>query len=79
MKIYGYTNDGSGQQDISPSDLTEITLVASPNELRAIAKFMEAAARGMEERGKNWEQEHLSDKYPEFKSSPQFVVSTPQA
>jgi hypothetical protein len=79
MKIYGYTNDELGHQDLTPSDLTEITLVASPNELRAIAKFIDAAARSMEERGENWEHEHLSDKYPEFKSSPHFVVSTPPA
>ena len=54
MKIYGYKNEGLNPGDIEPSELAEITLVANADELRKIAKFIEAAAEGIEKRGKNW-------------------------
>ena len=79
MKIYGYPNEGKNTGAIEPSELAEITLVANPSELRKIAKFIEAAAEGMENRPGSWGHEHLSDKFPEFKSSPQFVVFNPEA
>lgn len=78
MKIYGYTNDNlEPAETVVPSLLTEITLVASPDELRKIAKFIEMAADGMEKNGKCWEHEHLSDKFNEFENSPHFIVFNP--
>ena len=74
MKIYGYKNEGFNSGDIEPFELAEITLVANADELRKIANFIEAAAKGIEKRGRNWEHEHLSDKFREFQSSPHFVV-----
>ena len=53
MKIYGYKNEGLNPGDIEPSELAEITLVANADELRKIAKFIEAAAEGIEKREKN--------------------------
>ena len=79
MKIYGYKNEGQDPENIEPSELAEITLVANADELRKIARFIDAAAEGIEKRGKNWEHEHLSDKYREFESSPHFVVFNPEA
>jgi hypothetical protein len=77
MKIFGYADEGLNPEEIKPSELAEITLVASPGELRVIARFLESAARGMEDRGKHWEHEHLADKHSEFKGSPHFVVFNP--
>ena len=79
VKIFGYKNEGLAPEKIEPSELAEITLVANADELRKIARFIEAAAEGIETRGKNWEHEHLSDKYREFESSPHFVVFNPEA
>lgn len=79
MKIYGYKDEGKTTEVIEPDELAEITLVANPDELRKIARFIEAAAEGMENRPETWEHEHLSDKYPEFRSSPHFVVFNPDA
>ncbi len=77
MKIYGYKDDGSAEVT-EPSELAEITLVANPDELRKIAKFIESAAEGMEKQ-KGWEHEHLSDKFKEFTTSPHFVVFNPES
>jgi len=79
LKIYGYKIDGVDPENVEPSELAEITLVANADELRKIAKFIEAAADGIDKRGKNWEHEHLSDKYKEFEMSPHFVVFNPEA
>lgn len=79
MKIYGYTEKELNAKDPIPSELVEITLVANPNELRLIAKFLETSAQGIEERGKQWGHEHLSDKFQQFMDSPHFVVFNPEA
>ena len=78
MKIYGYKAEDLSQEEIRPSELAEITLNANAEELRKIAKFIEAAAEGMEKHGKLWVHEHLSDNYPEFRNSPHFVVWNPE-
>jgi hypothetical protein len=79
MKLHGYKNDGNSIGEIVPQELAEVNLVASPAELRKIAKFLEYAANGMEVHGKNFEHVHLSDKMAEFKSAPHFVVINPDA
>ena len=48
MKIHGYAKDGPAADSVVPAELAEITLVATPDELRRIAKFLEACANGME-------------------------------
>jgi len=78
VKIYGYKDEGLSPEGVEPSELAEITLVANPNELRKIAQFIESAAEEMEKNQNDWEHEHLSDKFPEFKNSPQFVVFNPE-
>ena len=79
MKLYGYKEDALSPDDIVPSELAEITLLAAPFELRKIARFLTSAAEGMEHHGKNWEHEHLSDVYEEFSDSSQFIVFNPEA
>lgn len=78
MKIHGYTDEGLEIEEVVPAELAEITLVANPEELRRIARFLESCAVGMEARGKSWEHEHLSDKDRYFKDSPHFVVFNPE-
>lgn len=77
MKIHGYVNEGHAIEDNVPAELAEIALVASPEELRRIAKFLESCATGIDALGKAWEHEHLSDKDRLFESSPHFVVLNP--
>lgn len=79
MKLYGYSTEGAEPEKAIPSELAEITLVATPEELRTIATFLISAAEGMDERGLDWEHEHLSDKHKEFRDSPHFVVFNPDA
>jgi hypothetical protein len=78
MKIFGYKDEGLDPSEIRSAELAEITLVATPAELRKIANFLDACADGMETRGKTWEHEHLSDRVKEFESSPHFVVFNPE-
>jgi hypothetical protein len=78
VKIHGYADEGLAIDDIVPTELAEITLVATPEELRRIAKFLESCANGMETRGKSWEHEHLSDNDHSFEDSPHLVVFNPE-
>ena len=78
MQIHGYANEGLDIEEIVPAELAEITLVATPDELRRIARFLENCANGMETRGKSWQHEHLSDKDRYFENSPHFVVFNPE-
>ena len=77
MKLYGYKDEGLPVEDVEPSELAEITLVATPEELRKIAGFLQSAAQNMERMGNAYDHEHLSDKVPDFAASPHFVVFSP--
>jgi hypothetical protein len=74
VKIHGYANEGLDAQGVRPAELAEITLVATPEELRRIAQFFLKCADAMEMRGKSWEHEHLSDRDRYFEGSPHLVV-----
>lgn len=78
MEIHGYSKEEQYAEDLIPAELAEITLVASPKELRRIAKFLESCANGIEKHGKSWSHEHLSDQDKSFESSPHFVVYNPE-
>ena len=78
MKIHGYADEGLAIESVISAELAEITLVATADELRRIAKFLESCASGMEARGRSWEHEHLSDKDRTFEHSPHFVVFNPE-
>jgi hypothetical protein len=77
VKIHGYAKEEQDAENIIPADLAEITLVASPEELRRIAKFLELCADKIEINGTSWEHEHLSDQDKTFVNSPHFVVFNP--
>lgn len=77
MKIYGYTDCDPPIEEIVPDSLAEITLVASPSELRRIAEFLLKGAATMERMGSTYSHEHLSDCDHSFESSPHFVIAPP--
>lgn len=75
MRIYGYTDASLPADEVVPEALAEITLCATPGELRKIAAFLEACAREMERMGARYDHVHLSDRLREFASSPHIVVA----
>ncbi|QKE63330.1 hypothetical protein HNE05_08120 [Aquipseudomonas campi] len=77
MEIHGYAKEERDTENLIPAELVEITLVASANELRRIAKFLERCADNIEKYGKSWGHEHLSDQDKSFGNSPHFVVFNP--
>jgi len=77
MKIYGYPDRVLPTEYVVPDSLAEITLVASPSELRRIAKFLVNGATTMERIGSAYSHEHLSDSDHSFESSPHFVIAPP--
>jgi hypothetical protein len=72
--FYGYTSAGLEEPKPTPLQLCEVTLSASPSELRSIAKFIIRAAEEMEKFGTDWEHEHLADHEQGFDESPSFVI-----
>jgi hypothetical protein len=75
MKIFGYSDRGLPSEDVVPDSLAEITLVASPAELRRIAEFLVEGAATMERMGSTYSHEHLSDWDCAFETSPHFVIA----
>ena len=76
MKLYGYADEGLPEEEVVPAALAEITLCATPDELRKIAAFLESCAQEMERMGSSYDHLHLSDRLKEFEASPHFVVAT---
>jgi hypothetical protein len=77
MKLYGYADEGLPIEAIVPLELAEVTLCASPLELRQMAEFFASCAAEMERMGPTYDHVHLSDRLKAFRSSPQFVVARP--
>jgi hypothetical protein len=74
MKIVGYEGTDLPIEEIKFIEMAEVTLEATPEELRKIAAFLNSAADEMESMGAVYDHEHLSDKQPGFESSPHVVV-----
>jgi hypothetical protein len=78
MKLYGYSaleRDTADPSEITPFALGDVTLCASADQLRTMAKFFEHCASEMERMGSRFDHIHLSDEHKEFSLSPQFVVA----
>jgi len=75
MKLYGYPEEGLPAEQVVPAALAEITLCATPSELRSMAAFLEQCAAEMERMGEIYDHVHLSDRVKQFESSPHFVVA----
>ncbi len=76
MKLYGYPDQGLPPETVVPAPLAEITLCATPEELRKMAAFLESCAAEMEQMGLTYDHVHLSDRLKEFEASPHFVVAS---
>jgi hypothetical protein len=79
MKIYGHIDDDSLIENLSPTKMAEITLVATPEELQKIAAFLLFSAQEMARMGHQFNHLHLSDEQPEFEGSPHFIVFNPDS
>jgi hypothetical protein len=75
VKLYGYSDQGLPIEEVRPQRLAEVTLCASPGELRRMAEFLSACALEMERMGAKYGHVHLSDRCKEFEESPHFVVA----
>ena len=75
MRIYGYEDTGQPSGTVVPALLAEITLNATPDELRAMAEFLRGCADEMDRMGESFDHVHLSDRQRQFESSPHFVVA----
>ena len=73
MEIYGY-EDGQQLDTVTPRRLAEITLNATPAELRAMSRFLSDCADEMDRMGDEYDHVHLSDRLKQFETSPHFVV-----
>lgn len=76
MKLGGYSVEDQDVDEVRFIELAEVSLSASPAELRRIAAFLNDAADNMERMGATYDHEHLSDRQPGFDDSPHFVVLT---
>lgn len=80
MKIFGYSNQQADPGHVVPEQLAEITLCATPGELRRIGEFLVSCAAEMERMGDVYDHVHLGDRMKEFDtSSPHFVVARAEA
>jgi hypothetical protein len=75
MRIYGYEDTGQPSGTVVPALLAEITLNATPDELRAMAEFFRGCADEMDRMGESFDHIHLSDRQRQFETSPHFVVA----
>jgi hypothetical protein len=77
MKLYGFTDTKQSDDVQAPEALVEVTLVATPAELRRIAQFLLEEASSMERLGASYSHSHLSDQDPEFEASANLIISSP--
>ncbi len=75
MHIYGYDDTGQPLGTVVPALLAEVTLNATPDELRAMADFLRGCADEMDRMGEKFDHVHLSDRLTHFEASPHFVVA----
>ena len=74
MKLFGYAESNLPVEEVVPSALAEVTLCASPEELRSMADFLLYCASEMNRMGATYDHIHLSDRLKQFRNSPHFVV-----
>lgn len=70
MKLFGYTDNAATSQ--GPLKLSEVTVVCTPDELRAIAEVLTHIADDMEQAG--FGHVHLADRIEGLQDSPQLIV-----
>lgn len=75
MKLYGYADEDKQPEAIAPLLLAEVTVCATPEELRSLSRFLTECADEVLRMGAAYDHVHLSDRHKEFRSSPHFVVA----
>ncbi|ROT95763.1 hypothetical protein EB809_18745 [Marinobacter sp. R17] len=76
MEFFGYTEELQQAKHPAPSKLPEVTISASPSELRAVAQFLIEAADSIEAQGAGFEHEHFPRN---TESDPDLVVFNAEA
>jgi hypothetical protein len=80
MKIFGYSNQQLELEHITSEEMAEITLCATPSELRRMGEFLFFCAAEMDCMGETYDHIHLGDRMKEFDTtSPHFVVVRSEA
>ena len=75
MKLFGHTHSSD-----QPIELREVAFQASPDALRAIARFLEQMATELEEAPSGFEHFHVQDTFEDWPSQwPDLVVVGPAA
>lgn len=72
MRVFGYPKEEYEEQ--YSIELSDVTVAASPDELRKLAKFFEEAAIDIEKHGTDFEHEHLQDNQEGFDGSPDIQI-----
>lgn len=66
MQLSGYSNTGLPIEQVGRSELAEVTLCATPAELRRMAEFFSFCASEMDRMGPSYDHLHLADRMKEF-------------
>jgi hypothetical protein len=74
MQLSGYTKTENPIEEIVSAELAEVTLCATPPELRSMAEFFQFCADEMERMGTQYSHVHLADRMKEFEGSPHLTV-----
>lgn len=74
MQLSGYANSGIPVEEGVSAPLAEVTLDATPAELRRMAEFLLFCASEMERLGAEYNHVHLADRMEEFEQSPHLTV-----
>jgi len=72
MKLFGYSEPDTPIEDVP--ELLEVTVNATPSELRRLSEFLTFCAGEMDRMGKEFSHLHLSDRMKEFRHSAHLVV-----
>lgn len=76
MKFWGYTKELQQAESPQPAELPEVTISATPAELRAIAHFLAKVADEIEVHGSDFEHEHFAT---DDENNPSLVIFNPDA
>jgi len=75
MKVFGYKNEVVNEYGLL--EMSEITIQASPNTLRAIAKLLNESADLIEKNPEDFDHFHLQDDWKEWKEEyPDIIVAS---
>ena len=74
MRLSGYAVTELSIEEVASEELAEVTMGATPAELRRMAEFLLFCASEMERMGTKYDHVHLGDRMKEFEESPHFVV-----